>query len=143
MKKDGLYVSMILVVAGALTISVYYNLTSPFAPNTIVGAVDHRKSGQSQDPQGNPIEVYTVSVTPMNRDNITPLDVGHTMAYIVSEDDYDSVKANDIIVGHVASDMNLEIGQVSHSENWLREECVGKEASDDPNTPSEHLCVMG
>ena len=116
MKKDGAYVLTTAILAAALTISVYYNFASPFAPNTIVGTVDHRKIGQGQDQQGNPIKWYTVSVTPINRDNVTPLDVGHTMAYIVGKDDYDSVKANDIVVGQVASGMNLDI-QVSHSES--------------------------
>ncbi len=65
------------------------------------------------------------------------------MAYIVNKSDYDSVNANDIVVGEVAPGMNLDIVQVSHSESWLREECVGEEASDNPNTPNEHYCVMG
>ncbi|WP_415281387.1 hypothetical protein [Candidatus Nitrososphaera sp. FF02] len=116
---------------------------SPFAPNTVVGTVDHRKIGEGQDQQGNPIVWYTVSITPINRDNVTPLEVGQTMAYIVNKSDYDSVNANDIVVGEVAPGMNLDIVQVSHSESWLREECVGEEASDNPNTPNEHYCVMG
>lgn len=145
MRKEGdrLYLSLTFVLVAALSVSVYYNLAAPFVPNTIVGTVDHRHVGEGLDKQGQPVTWYTVSVRPINRDNVTPLDAGQTMAYIVSKDDYDSVNANDIVVGRVSQGMSLDIVQVSPSESWLREECVGVKASSDPVTPSEHYCVMG
>lgn len=86
-----------------------------------MGTVDHRKIGEGSDLQGRPAVWYTVSITPINRDNITPLDAGQTMAYMVSKEDYDAVKANDIVVRHVTSWANLNIMQVTPSEKWLRE----------------------
>lgn len=134
---------MISAIGIALAISIYYHMTVPYSPNTIIGTVDHRKTGQGTDNAGQPLEWYTVSIRPINEDKVAGTLVGETLAYVVDKQDYDMVNANDIVVARISAPFYADIVQVVPNERWTREECVGPLTSDHPETPSEHYCDWG
>ena len=126
LKGSRLVLAVVVVLGIALSISVFFNIASPYSVNTIVGMVDHRSDYENTDLAGEQAIQYFIGIRPISDNVIVGTTSGQVEDYLVSKEDYDALNANDIVVLEVSWSGQAEVTKILPQEQWIRQECVGE-----------------
>ena len=106
----------VLLIGFAVSLSL--NLYGLLQTSTIIGVADSKNVGHGWDSKGDPVTIYTVSLSLTKRDDTNDIPIGGTLAYIIEKEEFDLIQDGAVIEGRPRGGVSLDILSFTHAKTF-------------------------